>query len=298
MEKIGQAMPHMNKVKQFDYQKLVQQILADPDIAAFISREQLSPTEIQRSISKFNQYITERDRFLLEDQNYIAKGYKPILVKNEGYADVAYEETPELIEQEKLKNIKDRINLINLPTSLKDASFAQIDLKKNRDEIFERLANFVADYPNYQKAVYLYGDFGIGKSYLMAALAHELSVERGASTTLVHYPSFVLDVKNAISSGLVKDKIDQVKTAQVLILDDIGAEQSSPWMRDEILQVILQHRMQENLPTFFTSNFSFADLERHFASSKNGDETWQAKRVMERIKFLAQEVHLEGENRR
>lgn len=291
-------MPHMNKVKQFDYQKLVQQILADPDIAAFISREQLSPTEIQRSISKFNQYITERDRFLLEDQNYIAKGYKPILVKNEGYADVSYEETPELIEQEKLKNIKDRINLINLPSSLKDASFAQIDLKKNRDEIFERLANFVADYPNYQKAVYLYGDFGIGKSYLMAALAHELSVERGASTTLVHYPSFVLDVKNAISSGLVKDKIDQVKTAQVLILDDIGAEQSSPWMRDEILQVILQHRMQENLPTFFTSNFSFADLERHFANSKNGDETWQAKRVMERIKFLAQEVHLEGENRR
>ena len=291
-------MPHRNRVRQFDYQELVKQIMADPDVAAFIQQEKLTQAEIQRSVSKFNQYITERNRFLLGDETYIAKGYKPILVKNEGYADVAYEETPELIEQEKLKNIKDRINLINLPSSLKDASFSQIDLKKNRDEIFERLANFVAAYPNYQKAVYLYGDFGIGKSYLMAALAHELSVERGASTTLVHYPSFVLDVKNAISSGLVKEKIDQVKTAQVLILDDIGAEQSSPWMRDEILQVILQHRMQENLPTFFTSNFSFADLERHFASSKNGDETWQAKRVMERIKFLAQEVRLEGENRR
>ena len=298
MEKIGQNMPHMNRVWQFDYQELVKQIMADSDVAAFIQQEKLTQAEIQRSVSKFNQYITERNRFLLGDETYIAKGYKPVLVKNEGYADVAYEETPELIEQEKLKNIKDRINLINLPSSLKDASFSQIDLKKNRDEIFERLANFVAAYPNYQKAVYLYGDFGIGKSYLMAALAHELSVERGASTTLVHYPSFVLDVKNAISSGLVKEKIDQVKTAQVLILDDIGAEQSSPWMRDEILQVILQHRMQENLPTFFTSNFSFADLERHFASSKNGDETWQAKRVMERIKFLAQEVRLEGENRR
>lgn len=291
-------MPHRNRVRHFDYQELVKQIMADPDVAAFIQQEKLTQAEIQRSVSKFNQYITERNRFLLGDETYIAKGYKPILVKNEGYADVAYEETPELIEQEKLKNIKERINLINLPSSLKDASFSQIDLKKNRDEIFERLANFVAAYPNYQKAVYLYGDFGIGKSYLMAALAHELSVERGASTTLVHYPSFVLDVKNAISSGLVKEKIDQVKTAQVLILDDIGAEQSSPWMRDEILQVILQHRMQENLPTFFTSNFSFADLERHFASSKNGDETWQAKRVMERIKFLAQEVRLEGENRR
>jgi len=156
MEKIGQNMPHMNRVRQFDYQELVKQIMADPDVATFIQQEKLTQAEIQRSVSKFNQYITERNRFLLGDETYIAKGYKPVLVKNEGYADVAYEETPELIEQEKLKNIKDRINLINLPSSLKDASFSQIDLKKNRDEIFERLANFVAAYPNYQKAVLTY----------------------------------------------------------------------------------------------------------------------------------------------
>ena len=273
--------------------------MADPDVAAFIQQEKLTQAEIQRSVSKFNQYITERNRFLLGDETYIAKGYKPILVKNEGYADVAYEETPELIEQERQEAIRSRLNLISLPASLKEASLAQVDLDDvGRYKAFEFLTNFVAEFPNYQKSVYLYGDFGVGKSYMMAALAHDLSEKRGVSTTLLHYPSFVLDVKNAISSGLVKEKIDQVKTAQVLILDDIGAEQSSPWMRDEILQVILQHRMQENLPTFFTSNFSFADLERHFASSKNGDETWQAKRVMERIKFLAQEVRLEGENRR
>lgn len=299
MEKIGQNMPHMNRVRQFDYQELVKQIMADPDVAAFIQQEKLTQAEIQRSVSKFNQYITERNRFLLRDETYIAKGYKPILVKNEGYADVAYEETPELIEQERQEAIRSRLNLISLPASLKEASLAQVDLDDvGRYKAFELLTNFVAEFPNYQKAVYLYGDFGVGKSYMMAALAHDLSEKRSVSTTLLHYPSFVLDVKNAISSGLVKEKIDQVKTAQVLILDDIGAEQSSAWMRDEILQVILQHRMQENLPTFFTSNFSFADLERHFASSKNGDETWQAKRVMERIKFLAQEVRLEGENRR
>lgn len=299
MEKVGQAMPHMNKVRQFDYQELVKQILADPGIAAFIQQEQLSQAEIQRSISKFNQYITERNRFLLKDEAYIAKGYKPILIKNEGYADVSYEETPELIEQERQEAIRGRLNLINLPASLKEASLAQVDLDDiGRYQAFELLTNFVADYPNYQKAIYLYGDFGVGKSYMMAALAHDLSEKRGVSTTLLHYPSFVLDVKNAISSGQVKEKIDDVKVAQVLILDDIGAEQSSPWMRDEILQVILQHRMQENLPTFFTSNFSFVDLERHFATARNGDETWQAKRVMERIRYLAQEVRLEGENRR
>ena len=251
MEKIGETLSHKNPARQFNYEELVRQIVEDPDVAAFIQQEKLSQSEISRSISKFNQYISERNRFLLGDEAYIAKGYKPILIKNAGYADVSYEETAELVEQQKNEAIKSRLNLINLPSSLKEASLAQVDLDDvGRYKAFELLTNFVAEFPHYQKAVYLYGDFGVGKSYMMAALAHDLSEKRSVSTTLLHYPSFVLDVKNAISSGLVKEKIDQVKTAQVLILDDIGAEQSSPWMRDEILQVILQHRMQENLPTF------------------------------------------------
>ena len=93
--------------------------------------------------------------------------------------------------------------------------------------------------------------------------------------------------------------MDELKLSEVLILDDIGAEQSTAWVRDEILQVILQYRMQENLPTFFTSNFNFEELELHFAKGKNGnDETWEARRVMERIRYLAEETRLEGVNRR
>ena len=93
--------------------------------------------------------------------------------------------------------------------------------------------------------------------------------------------------------------VDELKLSEVLILDDIGAEQSTAWVRDEILQVILQYRRQENLPTFFTSNFNFEELEQHFAKGKHGnDETWEARRVMERIRYLAEETRLEGVNRR
>ena len=139
----------------------------------------------------------------------------------------------------------------------------------------------------------------MGKSFMVAALAHDLSEKRGVSSTLLHYPSFVIDAKNAISDGNVKTLVDEIKLSEVLILDDIGAEQSTPWVRDEILQVILQYRMQENLPTFFTSNFNFDDLEQHFAKGKHGnDETWEARRVMERIRYLAEETRLEGVNRR
>ena len=298
MESVGDVLKR--QPSRFHYQDLVQKIMKDPDVAAFIQQESLTPEELNRSISKFNQYITERDKFLRGDTDYIAKGYKPILVMNHGYADVSYEETPELIAAEKEAAIKNRLKLINLPASLRKASLAQVDLDDlERLPVFEKLLAFVEQYPTIRKGLYLYGDFGVGKSFMVAALAHDLSEKRGVSSTLLHYPSFVIDVKNAISDGNVKTLVDELKLSEVLILDDIGAEQSTAWVRDEILQVILQYRMQENLPTFFTSNFNFEELEQHFAKGKHGnDETWEARRVMERIRYLAEETRLEGVNRR
>ena len=298
MESVGDVLKR--QPSRFHYQDLVQKIMKDPDVAAFIQQESLTPEELNRSISKFNQYITERDKFLRGDTDYIAKGYKPILVMNHGYADVSYEETPELIAAEKEVAIKNRLKLINLPASLRKASLAQVDLDDlGRLPVFEKLLAFVEQYPTIRKGLYLYGDFGVGKSFMVAALAHDLSEKRGVSSTLLHYPSFVIDVKNAIGDGNVKTLVDELKLSEVLILDDIGAEQSTAWVRDEILQVILQYRMQEDLPTFFTSNFNFDDLEQHFAKGKHGnDETWEARRVMERIRYLAEETRLEGVNRR
>lgn len=298
MESVGDVLKR--QPSRFHYQDLVQKIMKDPDVAAFIQQESLTPEELNRSISKFNQYITERNKFLRGDMDYIAKGYKPILVMNHGYADVSYEETPELIAAEKEAAIKNRLKLINLPASLRKASLAQVDLDDlGRLPVFEKLLAFVEQYPTIRKGLYLYGDFGVGKSFMVAALAHDLSEKRGVSSTLLHYPSFVIDVKNAIGDGNVKALVDELKLSEVLILDDIGAEQSTAWVRDEILQVILQYRMQENLPTFFTSNFNFEELEQHFAKGKHGnDETWEARRVMERIRYLAEETRLEGVNRR
>ncbi len=78
-------------------------------------------------------------------------------------------------------------------------------------------------------------------------------------------------LKMGSEDGSVKEQIDAVKEAEVLVLDDIGAEQFS-WIRDDVLQVILQYRMIEELPTFFTSNYSFADLEAKLSNGRQGDE--------------------------
>ena len=300
MERVGQTLNRTGHHGSGNATDLTKQILADTRVASFIQEHSLSQDEIKRSLPKFNQFLVECRKVKEGDASYIAKGYEPILTMNEGYADVTYKETCQLKEQQEQQAIAKRINLVSLPQSYRKITFADIALDDvARVDTFESLVDFVANYPSPdQKGLYIYGDMGVGKSFMLAAMAHELSETKKVTTTIIHYPSFTIDVKNGIKDGSVKEQIDAVKQAEVLVLDDIGAEQFSSWIRDDVLQVILQHRMIEELPTFFTSNYSFADLEAKLSNGRQGDETWQAKRVMERIRFLAKEIHLKGVNRR
>ena len=107
-------------------------------------------------------------------------------------------------------------------------------------------------------------------------------------------------MKNSIGKNTTEDKLELYKKARILMLDDIGADSMSSWIRDDVLGVILQYRMQEQLPTIFTSNFNMEQLEKeHLTQSQRGEmEPLKAKRIMERIRFLSEEVEMSGENRR
>ncbi len=107
-------------------------------------------------------------------------------------------------------------------------------------------------------------------------------------------------MKSAINDNSVMEKINAVKKSAILMLDDIGADSMSSWIRDEVLGVILEYRMQQKLPTFFSSNFSMEQLENeHLSINQKGElEPLKAKRLMQRIRFLSREVIMDGENRR
>ena len=84
----------------------------------------------------------------------------------------------------------------------------------------------------------------------------------------------------------------------MLLLDDIGAENCSNWSRDEILGPILQYRMENNLPTFFTSNLTLDELEKALSITSSGVDKLKARRIIERIKQLTITLELVSKNRR
>lgn len=187
---------------------------------------------------------------------------------------------------EKNKHL-DNIYLFDIPKEIKEASMDKIYMRDaNRFEIIEWIHIFINNYhkKEIKKGLYLSGSFGAGKTYLVAAMFNELAKEK-VKSAIVYWPEFLRDLKTSFQTDF-KDKFEFVKKVELLLIDDIGAEITTSWSRDEILGPILQYRMQESLTTFFTSNLDLNALEEHLANSKDGVEEIKAKRIIERIKQL------------
>jgi len=148
------------------------------------------------------------------------------------------------------------------------------------------------------KGLYLEGPFGTGKTYLMCFMLHELAKE-GLSGVIVYMPDFVEDVKSMIQDGeKLRDTVELMKQTDLLIFDDIGAENMGPWVRDHVLGSILNHRMNRK-PTFYTSNYSLSDLERHLSfTNKDGEEAYKGQRLMNRISPFVDVIRVLGKNKR
>ena len=290
-----QGMPNMQAIEK--------EIFEDEDVKAFLEqhKEELTPEAIRKGMSALLEFRMERDA-RKNNKEVKAPGLEPCLEVHNGFILVNYKRTEEAIREERERKRKRLIHSINMPKNIAEARFSDTALTPERQDVIGELLKFINSYnPNsteYQKGLYLAGPFGVGKTYMMGALANELS-ENGVETTLVNVPTYSAEIKQAIATNTVEAKLVSIKNTPILVLDDIGAEMNSAWFRDEVLMVILQHRMLQELPTFFTSNFTIDQLEAHFAHSNKGDqELLKAKRLIERIRFLAKEYFVDGQNHR
>ena len=144
--------------------------------------------------------------------------------------------------------------------------------------------------------MYLSGSFGSGKTYLISALFNEMA-KKGINSVIIYYPEFLRSLKASFSTNY-DEKFMKIKKVPLLLIDDIGAENSTAWARDEVLAPILQYRMEEKLPTFFTSNLTIDELENHLSEANNKVDKIKARRIIERVKQLTIKEELISENRR
>ena len=284
------------------YQKVMHDAVRNPDVLDFVNKHKdvLKADAIEKSASKIYEYVREKKKADRGEVGLVP-GYVPELLVSNGLIDISYVPSKALIAQEKQSDLAKRVQRINMSKDITAASFERYYVTAGRREALNAAQAFVSAFEMspkiFHQGLYLSGPFGVGKTYLIGAIANTLA-QSGYSSLLLHFPTLSVEMKSAIGNNSVMPKIESIKRAQILMLDDIGADMANAWIRDDVLGVILQYRMQEQLPTFFTSNFSMNELEAYLADTSKGHEPIKASRIMERIRYLTQEIELDGLNRR
>ncbi len=106
------------------------------------------------------------------------------------------------------------------------------------------------------------GGYGVGKTHLAAAIANYQAM-RGYPAMFVVVPD-LLDHLRAAFGPEARTSFDQrfeeVRTAPLLVLDDLGTESATPWAREKLYQII-NHRYVAKLPTVITTTVLPDDLD-------------------------------------
>ena len=187
------------------------------------------------------------------------------------------------------------IKTLYMPKKVLNASIDTFDLNsESRKTIYKQMTDFINKYGIEKcKGLYLYGSFSIGKTYALACIANELA-KNNINSLLIYFPDLVLDIKNSLEdSNRFQELINMLKSVDVLMLDDIGAENMTPWVRDEILGPVINYRVLEDKPVFISANISPIELIAHLAVDKQQASLLKAKRIISRLEALVDIVDMD-----
>ena len=127
----------------------------------------------------------------------------------------------------------------------------------------------------------LQGGYGCGKTHLAAAVAN-FAVSLGTPTLFITVPDLLDSLRFAYQDpeSTFEERFDQIRQAPLLVMDDFGTQNATPWAQEKIFQ-ILNYRYINHLPLVVTTNLSVEDMEGRIQSRLGDPE------LVTRVRILA-----------
>lgn len=295
--------PELYKKMQESFQTQVRQCLSHRKVKEFVAKAHISENQLLHSLADVRHWLLESEHCEqcpgLERCPNMYKGHLP----SPAYVDgkLYFDYTPchhylKFVQEEKQRRLL-RSHLVS-NQALK-VQFEDLEIDEGNKQAIKAAMLFCNRFDQLGgKGLYYYGEFGVGKTYIMGAIATELT-HKGKTVYFVHVPTFFREMKQSLADHTFTEKIRELEEVDCLILDDIGAEGISPWLRDEVLGPLVQIRAQLEKPILYTSNLDYDQLYIHLAESNRGElDEMKSLRIMERIRSYTEAYFLYGKNRR
>lgn len=186
-----------------------------------------------------------------------------------------------------IKAQRSRMRVIGFPDEeMREWTFAADD---GKNEQLSRVAhNYVDNFGEMRtrgKGLLLWGDVGVGKSFMSACIANAL-IDHGVPCLVTNMTRII----NTISADIDNRQniLDGLQDYCLLVLDDLGSERDTDYT-GEIVHSIIEQRYRSGKPLIVTTNFAPGALQ---------GGTIRRKRVFSRLTEMCVPYHVEGADRR
>jgi DNA replication protein DnaC len=155
---------------------------------------------------------------------------------------------------------------------------------------------FLQKYPLLDVGLLFLGSCGVGKTHLSVALLRQVIVEKGDGGLFYDFRDLLREIQaswNSISQASELEVLRPVLSANVLVLDELGANKPTDWVRDTIAHII-NCRYNDKKLTIFTSNYP--DVP-----GRQGEETLTDRigiRLRSRLYEMCKVIEIRGQDYR
>lgn len=155
-----------------------------------------------------------------------------------------------------------------IPRRHRDASFASFQPRPGTGKALELCQRYADAFsPATTAGLWLIGTFGAGKTHLAVATARAASERTLAGVRFTTAADLVASVRPAAGQrDWHWEAVDESVSADLLILDDLGQEQSTDFNRD-VLYRVLHGRYEASRPLIVTSNGGDAQLKERLGGA-------------------------------
>lgn len=168
----------------------------------------------------------------------------------------------EAAEYQQKKEIEQLFSIHNLGERFKDSNFQSFNPRPGTEKCLEIAKKYVAEFDSYKGESFMFwGEAGNGKSHLAAAIANELKA-LGKIVVFISMPDLLAKIKatfNKKSQDSESQIMKALQQAELIIIDDIGAEKVSDWVQEVIFRIV-DGRYKMMKPIFVTSNLEPKEL--------------------------------------